>query len=583
MTEMLTRPVQDNRMLRQTAGLQVGLSPALSELWGTPGWYALEKRQAAITRAAESVQGERLQIGEDFIVEMNELAQEFAIAPQEDRPAIIDRLEELKARHSANLSAETQRRIDEGSMATPEELNKEYGEWGLSFDRPMAREEARLIYEGKKAEVIRESIVGRSPQGVLPTAAKFGVGLAAMATDPLELATMFIPVVGPAKTAALVARYGRVGGRAIVGGVEGLVGSALTEPAYYGLSRDMQLDYAMSDALLNVGLGAILGGGLGAVIGRASRETPRIDAERVDLPIDRTLPTTERSIDLPDRAADLPVERAQANIAIRQVVTDQAVDIAPAVMRVGRPQTLSEFVRSVGGINDSDPAFKGELIHAGIRHPIGGKGGISNPKSELNLDDAAALAHEAGFIPDRDPSMLVDKLKGETDGRFSFAIRDADRGEEWRAWRRSEEERISAESRREGIVSDLESAGVQDLQSWEIDAVEAAVMRGSDPIDAFERITVKAYNEDSDRMVEYAMSENFDTLADPQASQRFEAMDVSDPEVEIAEYEAMVNQIDEADLTPESRAELAEIKEMEAHANDYANAVEAAAACVARS
>lgn len=77
----------------------------------------------------------------------------------------------------------------------------------------------------------------------------------AMATDPVEVATMFIPFVGQAGKAASVARFGRIGGRARVGAIEGTAGALLTEPLYYGLSKDQQLDYTMSEALLNVGAG----------------------------------------------------------------------------------------------------------------------------------------------------------------------------------------------------------------------------------------------------------------------------------------------------------------------------------------
>ena len=94
-----------------------------------------------------------------------------------------------------------------------------------------------------------------------------GVGFAAMAVDPLELATAFIPIVGEAR---LVSRFGRVGGRTVAGMMDGLVGAAATEPVYYGLSRQQQLDYTMADALLNIGLGAILGGGIGALRGNSA-------------------------------------------------------------------------------------------------------------------------------------------------------------------------------------------------------------------------------------------------------------------------------------------------------------------------
>ena len=98
----------------------------------------------------------------------------------------------------------------------------------------MTTSEAKLLADNKRAEMIRHAIISKGPSGVLPTVAKFGAGLAAMAVDPLEVASMFIPVVGVGGRAASVARFGKVGGRVLVGATEGFVGSALTEPLYFG-------------------------------------------------------------------------------------------------------------------------------------------------------------------------------------------------------------------------------------------------------------------------------------------------------------------------------------------------------------
>ncbi|GAG34158.1 unnamed protein product, partial [marine sediment metagenome] len=216
-----------------------------------------------------------------------------------------------------------------------------------------------------------------------PTVAMFGAGLANMATDPLEVASMFIPVVGAAGKAAAIARFGKVGGRVAVGATEGLVGSALTEPFYYGLSRQQQLDYTMSDALLNIGLGTIFGGGIGAiggVLARADVPVPaRVDGEpaRVDMP------DAARGVDIDPLTAR--IEREKANVALRQFANSQDVNVTPVSPPIlptrikGVEVSFSEWVSGSKVVDESgepitvfhgtsksfdrfDPEMRGEIM-----------------------------------------------------------------------------------------------------------------------------------------------------------------------------------------------------------------------------
>jgi hypothetical protein len=166
----------------------------------------------------------------------------------------------------------------------------------------MTNEQARILADNKRAEIIRNALIEKSPQGLGAGLLKFGAGLAAMATDPLEVATTFIPVAGPALKARAVSRLGQVGGRVAIGATEGAVGQALVEPIYYGLSKQQQLDYTMADALTNVGFGLLFGGGVGAVAGVLGRR-----AQRARL--------------------DPKLEKDAAEISFRQFATDQSVDV----------------------------------------------------------------------------------------------------------------------------------------------------------------------------------------------------------------------------------------------------------------
>lgn len=156
-------------------------------------------------------------------------------------------------------------------IISAEQLTAEYSKYGLQFDTPMTRGAADALAEGKRRELVRQSLVQRSPSGVGTLAAQFSTALLRSALDPIELAAAFFPVVSAARMAALTARFGPVGGRAAAGAIEGTVGNILLEPAYFGLSRSLQRDYTMSDSLVNVLLGTVLGGTLGAGAGGIAR------------------------------------------------------------------------------------------------------------------------------------------------------------------------------------------------------------------------------------------------------------------------------------------------------------------------
>lgn len=284
----LTRSLEPNPRLRSVANprIEEPFSATLGAQFGMETMTGLLRRQNRIV-------GERLEAAD-----MEPFGDIYDPITGETLPGAMDRFQ----------SAGTD----------PEVLNERYKELGLKFDTPMPEDAARLIAEAKREEMIRQDIIARGPRGVGAAVGQVGAGLAAMATDPLEVASAFIPVVGPARSAALIARFGRIGGRAIIGGIEGTVGAAVTEPIYYALSREQQLDYELTDALVNTALGGLLGIGLGSGIGAFSRRVT---------PIDRS--------DVPDVVRDMTVgERADASrVALAQVATGRVVETSPFTRR----------------------------------------------------------------------------------------------------------------------------------------------------------------------------------------------------------------------------------------------------------
>ena len=103
------------------------------------------------------------------------------------------------------------------------------------------------------------------------TAGGFAASLGASVVDPINLVSAFIPIVGQAKYAGMLAQQGsrvaRAGTRFKVGMFEGAVGATITEPIVMSVAAQEQADYTAADFAVNMIFGGVLGGGLHMGIG----------------------------------------------------------------------------------------------------------------------------------------------------------------------------------------------------------------------------------------------------------------------------------------------------------------------------
>lgn len=143
-----------------------------------------------------------------------------------------------------------------------EELNKKYQDSGIFFNEAEKQSTVDILVERKREERYRQSIIQRGPTGAVATVAKFGTSMVASMADPINLAMMFIPVVGQLRYASLVAKYGFTRARMTKGAIEGFTGIAAVEPLVYGAATAEQSDYGLLDSFMAVSFGTILGGGL---------------------------------------------------------------------------------------------------------------------------------------------------------------------------------------------------------------------------------------------------------------------------------------------------------------------------------
>jgi hypothetical protein len=480
-------------------------------------------------------------------------------------------------------------------LQDPVALAEKYGDLGLKFDRPMSEEEAGLLADGKRAEIIRNALIEAGPKGVLPGVAKFGAGLLGVATDPLEIATMFIPVVGQAGKAAAVARFGRVGGRVAVGAIEGGVGQALTEPLYYGMSKSAQLDYDMADSLMNIGLGFVFGGGIGSVAGALSRAEAGktapmagVDPPRVE---QKPLQLTDmmRVVDVRRLVAE---QRPVADLALRQFVNGHAVDVAQVMPRFKAEDALAELYQAQA------ETAKFPLMNAlkAIKiHPEGSVGqalkaagvtpktapGLFSRKGHRDLDNLVASEWNEA-VPDL--SQIVGEVNGylEPDGLVRAIVDEvAGRGQAGGKAQRTGD--IIAAEREIDTLRDVfaqaERVGFRLQDEAEVAFVAEAMTRmGLD--DALDLLARKTMDKDVDPASAVARATQPGPLEDMRASSEADIRVPDDFLAHDLEYwGAMVRQMED---NPELVAEMTAIRDIEDRAALFAEVAEAAATCLAR-
>lgn len=233
----------------------------------------------------------------------------------------------------------------------------------------------QILIERKREELRRNEILSNAGGGLARNAARFGVALGTSVIDPLNVALSFVPVVGQARYARMLYRagsaLGRAGVRATVGAAEGAVGAALIEPLIYSAKQYEQADYDMTDSLLNVAFGTVLGGGL-HVVGGASLDAWRArkgDSVTADATVRRALdaaaeerarPITPATIEAGGTRLDEDLDGA-LELGTARVDGEAARTVAQA-----SPQTREAALRTAEGQAmsglriDVEPLFAGE-------------------------------------------------------------------------------------------------------------------------------------------------------------------------------------------------------------------------------
>ena len=149
-----------------------------------------------------------------------------------------------------------------------DELNKQYAGLGLNFTEDTREGVVDYIVERKNLDNKRANILARGPSGKLAKSFFFLESLGTSFLDPINIGASFVPIVGQARFAAMVARSGKNIARMKKGFREGLVGNAMVEPIVYGVAKAEQADYGAYDAITNIALGGFIGSAAHVGFGR---------------------------------------------------------------------------------------------------------------------------------------------------------------------------------------------------------------------------------------------------------------------------------------------------------------------------
>ena len=522
------------------------------------------------------------------------------------REQLLGEIDQLYKEKETQRDYYSQKMIEDGRLITAEALNEEYGDF-YTFEKPESREVAEMLVKNVREELVRNAILEKGLDGVAGYTALLSGALLAAATDPIELGAAFIPYFGQARRAATVARFGKVKGRTAIGAAEGLAGSLVTEPLYYGLSQQLQLDYSMGEALLNVGVGTLLGSGIGTIAGLTAR---RLDIKKIardsGVPDDifpepqriseaEALAKSERTRQNILRNYKILGKHNVANTVLRQFVTDNEIDVSPVMPKsMPQPMDLGRFVRQQGGINDQDVTFRGELKSfdvKGIKGYYRGQtyvSGISNPDG-MSLDRMAELAHEAGYLKNRDTNELIDKLRETSRGNYTFAEQDQDLALQWRSTVEAQNDFEKEMANREAIRQQIKETQGRELTDEEVAIISDRMMRTGDDIEeAAYDVGIKLEQAEAEFLARYAASPTNDVGADVNSAERFDELlpqvqDEFEFDAELEQNEAIIRQYEEnGDLDAEDLKELEEIRQIEEKAASYQELTRMAAICTAR-
>jgi len=353
----------------------------------------------------------------------------------------------------AFIPSENERIRNLKPMTEEEYKTSPYFRKGLPYDPRFTADRAAALATAYDARKVREYFASKRPYTA------FVGSLGGQAVDPIN----YIPVAGPLVKGAAIARFGRLGGEIAAASADAVSNTALGQIAAYQSRRSFGDDITWQSTVSELAMAGLIGAAFGGLHGAVNlyREgkTAATLAERQRLATEQlsTLENTQNArialndaIDRVVNGEDVELSpnsidniKAVANYPALQELSEGADTISGAQIdrlagsqelpqKVGKPQSLLNFLASEGGIKDDG----GELATLGLSKKfLPGRGALVR-KNGLSLDYAREAAAQAGYLDGiyGNPETAVEKstiadflnlLDQEHRGDPVFASRDA--------------------------------------------------------------------------------------------------------------------------------------------------------------
>jgi hypothetical protein len=280
------------------------------------------------------------------------------------------------------------------AMTEDEWRSSSYFRDGLPFEDRMSPGAAAWrasVYDTRR---YREWLIENRRAGVVDSVLGFGAALAGGAPDPVN----FIPFAGPATRLAAATKFGRIGGRALIGAGEAAIGATLLQPVLaYDRSRrgeDTTFAGVTADIALSATIGSMFGAGSGAY--GAFRERRALASLRAEMLAQQRLDEAVAAI-VEGRPVDVspPLQREIEELR-RAYDSVRAQPLGPSddpLVRL-RPDDIEEVLVARG------PVFErgGEIVipkqgSHGLSKVIIRHGELSakDPERQVTRDDVLAL------------------------------------------------------------------------------------------------------------------------------------------------------------------------------------------------
>jgi len=239
------------------------------------------------------------------------------------------------------------------------EIAKEYGDNTVAVaGSAFSEQAARIQYERQRQRRIADEVDRNTRFDPYETPVRALARVATTLADPLNIASMFIPVIGPEWTAGRIAAasgaFGRFVARAESGAIQGAVGMGALEAVNIPLAHAIGDEQTLMDSVSNIALGAFLGAALHGTIGGIFG---RIPARAADAPrVREETPGIRYRDERPPQVQAAPVEvnMAAAKTVVAQMAQDQPVNVehiystvpahsSPAVTDIAKAKTGEQF------------------------------------------------------------------------------------------------------------------------------------------------------------------------------------------------------------------------------------------------